>query len=271
LKNTINFQELFKGFQSTPLLWKASDIYNLEQFYLEPTLNPFIQESESKKLRLGKWVEKFVSFQLKQLNTIKILEENLQIKDNKITIGELDLLLLKDKQPIHLEIIYKFYLFDPNKKNTTLLNHWVGPNQNDALVFKLNKLKEKQLPLLYHSKTKAVLKNNLLDINSIKQNVVFKAQLFLPYENQNTDITPLNSNCVMGWYLNFDKINELKNFDFYIPEKLEWLCLPKASVDWLFFEEAKKEIRTHIEKKRAPLCWIKNKNNELQKCFITWW
>lgn len=271
MNNKLNFQELFEGFQNTPFLWKASIIYNLEQFCTKPTSHQFTQGSEQKKLRLGKWVEKFVAFQLEQDACIKILEENLQIKDHKITIGELDLLLLKGEQPIHLEIIYKFYLYDSKKNQTNPLNYWVGPNQNDALIYKLKKLKEKQLPRLYDTNTIAALKSYPFDINSIKQQVCFKAQLFLPYENQKIDINPLNSDCITGWHLNFEKINELRNFQFHIPEKLEWLCSPKTLVNWLFFEEAKTKIKIQIDNKRSPLCWIKNNNNELQKCFITWW
>ena len=269
--SSLDFQELFEGFQNTPILWQSSAVYNLEQFCAASTSGQYALESEPKKLRLGKWVENFVAFQLKQQNDINILEENLQIKDNKITIGELDLLFLKDDQPIHLEIIYKFYLYDSKEDNTNALYNWVGPNQNDALVFKLSKLKEKQLPLLYHPKTQDTLKQYSFHINAIKQNVCFKAQLFLPYKNQNININPLNSQCIIGWYLNFERINELKHFQFYIPEKLEWLCLPKTNVNWLEFEAAKTEIQSQIKNKRSPLCWVKNEVGVLQKCFITWW
>ena len=267
----INFQELFDGFQNTPFLWKTAAIIDIEQFCPKPTINKFTQIAEPKKLRLGKWVEQFVSFQLQQDTRIKILEENLQIKDNKITIGELDLLLTQDDLPMHLEIIYKFYLYDSSKHHTNSLYNWIGPNKNDTLVYKLKKLKEKQLPLLYHSKTKTVLKDYPFDIYSIEQKVCFKAQLFLPFEDQDMDISPLNSTCVIGWYLNIEKISELQHYQFYIPEKLEWLCTPINEVDWLSFEDAKTKIRNQIENKRSPLCWLKNSNNELQKCFITWW
>lgn len=271
MENKINFQDLFEGFQNTPALWEASSVYNFEQLDIKHTLSKFKQDDEPKKLRLGKWVEKFVTFQLYQDANVKILEENIQIKDNKITIGELDLLLLKDERPIHLEIVYKFYLYDSNKNLTNSLHNWIGPNQNDALVFKLKKLKEKQLPLLYRTETKVALKNHDLEINAFKQKVCFKAQLFLPFQNQNINISPLNQNAVAGWFLNFENIKDLNDFQFYIPEKLEWLCSPKLSAEWLPFKIAKVEIKKAIANKRSPLCWLKDENNSLQKCFITWW
>lgn len=249
----INFQELFEGYQNTHLLWNSSAIYGFEQCCPKYTSKQFINKSEHRKLRLGKWVENFVSFQLQQDSQIKILEENLIIKDNKQTIGELDLLFLKDKQPVHLEIIYKFYLYDNTKSYPNSLSPWIGPNRNDALLFKLEKLKEKQFPLLYKPETIDVLHHYPFDINSIKQLVCFKAQLFLPYENKAVDVSPLSPNCVAGWYLNIEQIKELENFQFYIPEKLEWLSLPKETLDWLPFIQAKTKIMTCIDNKRSPL------------------
>ena len=129
------------------------------------------------------------------------------------------MLLLENEQPIHLEIIYKFYLYDATNNKAKKLDAWVGPNRSDALVYKLKKLKEKQLPLLYHPITIEILNHYNLDINIMRQKVCFKAQLFLPYHHKNIDIAPLNSNCVNGWHLSFTHINELENFEFYIPKK----------------------------------------------------
>lgn len=271
MSDKINFNELFEGFQNTPLLWNNSEVYELEQLLINNISTHFSNNYKSKKLRLGKWVENFVSFQLQHDSHIKIIEENLQIKSNKITIGELDLLLLKDKHPIHLEIIYKFYLYDNTNNYANELSHWIGPNKNDALVYKLNKLKEKQLPLLHHPRTRHALEKYPFDINSIKQQVCFKAQLFLPYDDKDLNVSPINTSCVVGWYLNIERISELENFEFYIPEKLEWLCQPKENLNWLPFIEAKNKIDIYITNNRSPLCWLKNENNILQKCFITWW
>ena len=44
-----------------------------------------------------------------------VLSENIQIQENvNQTIGELDCLFLDESQPIHLEIQFKFYLYDAN-------------------------------------------------------------------------------------------------------------------------------------------------------------
>lgn len=271
MNKRLNFQELFQGFQNTPELWTSDTIYHLEQYDTKATTKPFLLKSDSKKLRLGKWVEQFVAFQLAQDSSVQIIEENLQIRNNKVTIGELDLLLLKNEQVIHLEIIYKFYLYDTAQKYTNPLDYWIGPNRRDRFIYKLNKLKEKQLPLLYHHNTAEALQHHNIDFNSIKQEVCFKAQLFLPLEAQSTDIYPLNPDCIAGWYLNYDNISILKTHQFFIPEKLEWLSNPKHNVVWHSFEDARLEIQKQIENKQSPMCWIKKDIHKIEKCFITWW
>ncbi len=267
----LNFQELFQGFQNTPELWTSHAIYHLEHYSSHPTTKPFVLNSDLKKLRLGKWVEQFVAFQMQQDSEVIVLEENLQIKNNKITIGELDVLLQKNQQTIHLEIVYKFYLYDTAENYINPLDYWIGPNRSDSLIQKLNKLKEKQLPLLYHPKTSEALKHHNIDLNSVKQQVYFKAQLFLPFDMQAIDIAPLNSKCIEGFYLNFENIRVLEDHQFYIPQKLEWLSIPKHDVLWLSFEDAAPEIQKQIENERSPLCWIKYDNLNIEKCFITWW
>lgn len=271
LSITLNFKDIYEGFQKTPLLWNANEILNLQQFSPIKTIDFFEENDDFKNLRLGKWVEQFIIYQLKKDSHIEILEENFQIKEGKITIGELDLLFLKDKEPCHLEIIYKFYLYDSTMASNDTLDYWIGPNRNDTLRYKLKKLKEKQLPLLYKCQTEPLILKHGIDLKTIKQRVCFKAQLFLPYNSQDITISPLNASCVSGCYISFDKINELKNFDFYIPSKLEWLSVPKLEVPWQSFKEAKQELKEFKESKRSPLCWLKGKDGSFQKCFITWW
>ena len=65
-------------------------------------------------------------------------DKGVKIIVDKITIGEIDCLIEYLNKYIHLEIVYKFYLYDEHI-NTGELDHWIGPNRKDSLVFKLNK------------------------------------------------------------------------------------------------------------------------------------
>ncbi|WP_439152383.1 DUF1853 family protein [Winogradskyella sp.] len=271
MNHSYNFKNLFLGYQKTPLLWNSNKILDIDQYSPKHTPADYSLKPEVKKLRLGKWVEKFVIHQLNNDYRIEVIAENVQIKNEKITIGELDVLFLEDDKPIHLEIVYKFYLYDEPIESENPLDKWIGPNRNDTLVYKLKKLKEKQLPLLYQNETQYLLTKHDIEMSALKQHVCFKAQLFIPFHSDKKDISPLNTLSVIGWFISFDRIHQLENYEFYIPKKLEWLSEPILGVKWQSFLIAKEEISNFIENGQSPLCWLKNSKNELLKCFITWW
>lgn len=113
-KNTEDLQLQYQGFLETPFLWNGKGVFGFQQFQNNSVNTVSFNFNLQQKLRLGKLVERFVSFELAQDSKIEVLAENIQIQKDKITLGELDCLLLKNEKPIHLEIIYKFYLFDSN-------------------------------------------------------------------------------------------------------------------------------------------------------------
>jgi hypothetical protein len=264
-------QEMFNGYQGTPLLWKDKKVFNMEQYVPDSTSKLFIRDKEFNSIRLGNLVEKFVSFQIQNLFNAEIIAENLQINKEKETIGELDLLFLLEQQPIHLEIIYKFYLFDSNADPNDSLGHWIGPNRKDSLIYKLNKLKNRQLPLLFKPEAISAIKSLGIDVAKIKQLTCFKAQLFVPYKSNAEKLKPLNEQCLTGEYFNYNLIESLKNCQFYIPTKLEWLCKIRSNIKWLDFNTAHDKIKKFINENRSPLIWVKQENNSLQKYFVTWW
>lgn len=269
MKKEIDLQ--YKGFINTPNLWKNNAIKNLQQFIDSKYFFELDTPEIFNEIRLGKRVEQFLNFQIKNMPNCELLAENIQIKIKKQTIGELDALILKDEKPIHIETVYKFYLYDDSIISDNSLNKWIGPNRNDTFTYKLNKLKEKQLPLLYHRATLKTLES--LDINpkTIEQNVCFKAQLFLPYEKQNIDIFPFNQKAVYGFYVSFENLEKLKSFMFYIPKKLDWLVEPQNAVNWLNCDNLLDNLKPFMLEKRTPMVWLKSKQNMLFKCFITWW
>ena len=168
-------QKHFEGFLKTPNLWSDSNIENLKQFELSDKVSK-IEIYIDEKQRLGKYVEQFVFYQLKNSN-VDILLENIQIQKEKRTLGELDCIIRDENRLIHLELVYKFYLFDETVGSYEI-DHFIGPNRKDSLREKLIKLKEKQLPLLYSAECKEQLTYYNFDVNTIEQQVCFKAQLF---------------------------------------------------------------------------------------------
>ncbi|WP_248724907.1 DUF1853 family protein [Seonamhaeicola sp. ML3] len=262
-------QKRYEGFLKTPVLWKNDVVFGLKQFNIESTLSK-INISIDSNLRLGKYIERFVSFQLQSTNTISIITENLQIQKEKITLGELDCIIKKEGKPIHLEIIYKFYVYDPSVGHTEI-EHCVGPNRKDTLIEKLLKLKEKQLPLLFSETTKSYLDKLELNPKNVSQQVYFKAQLFLPYKNQNIKFQTLNNSCIAGFYISKDELMEFWGCKFYIPNKKDWLVIPHPQVEWLNFDAFKILAEDYYSQKFSPLCWLKFKNGTIKKMFLVWW
>ncbi|WP_406685647.1 DUF1853 family protein [Seonamhaeicola sp. MEBiC1930] len=262
-------QKRYEGFLNTPFIWQNNAVFNLTQFNIE-TLATKVDFQIDEKLRLGKYIERLVSFELSQHQNISILAENIQVQKDKITLGELDSLLLKDTQPIHLEIIYKFYLYDA-AVGTTEIDHFIGPNRKDSLIEKLVKLKDKQLPLLHFDACKPYLEALGLNAKNITQQVYFKAQLFLPFTNQNIQLKELNNECVVGCYITKNELDHFKDHKFYIPEKKDWLVTPYSNINWVTFESFKTTARNYCSEKYSTLFWIKFKNGVLKKMFLVWW
>jgi hypothetical protein len=267
LKNKLQYL----GYLKTPLLWGNKSLLGLDQLKVECTSDADNKPIEpTKKLRLGHLVEQFVFHNLSLIPSIELLAKNIQVKKAKQTIGELDCLLISHTIPIHLEIVYKFYLYDESVGYTEL-EHWIGPNRKDSFIEKITKLKHKQLPLLFQPETQQILADLHLNLSEIKQRIHFKAQLFVPYHLLHTSLRVINNNCIVGYYLNFKNLNTLADKQFYLPEKLDWLTIPHAEVEWLSFNLAEQYVLNFIAQEKSPLCWVKSSDGTLQKLFVVWW
>jgi hypothetical protein len=264
-----DIQNRYNGFLQTSCLWNGLGVFELNQFNIETRASKIDLEIDD-KLRLGKYIERFISYQLEQEESISIICENIQIQKNKITLGELDCILLKDEKPIHLEIIYKFYLYD-SEVGKTEIEHFIGPNRKDSLLDKLIKLKEKQLPLLYSNECVEYLKSINLNKDKIEQQVYFKGQFFVPYSNLGVKLTALNQDCICGFYINKKELNEFKDCSFYIPNKKDWLVIPHQDINWLNFNQFKEKTTGSLEREFSQLCWIKEPTGEIKKFFLVWW
>jgi len=221
-------------------------------------------------LRLGHLVEKVVSELIKSSSNYKVVYENVQLIEDKKTIGELDFIIedRHTKQLIHLELAYKFYLFDPSISSNPI-NNWIGPNRNDTLKEKLEKLKDKQFPLLYHSCAKTTL--NDIVINEIDQALCFLVSLFIPYEYK-ARFSPVYEKAIKGYYINLETFIGFDHSEkfYYVPSKKEWGMDPSENELWTDFDGVEKQIKICIKEKQAPLCWRKYKDDYLA-FFVVWW
>lgn len=227
MNNRISQQ--FQGFINSYPLWENLGPFDIEQFKLPELTNNFPQENEilkevpslTNKFVLGKRMEGFFSFLIQITSEYRLIAQNLQIVQDKITIGEIDFLLedIKTQEKLHIELVYKFYLYDPAIERE--MEKWIGPNRKDSLPQKIRKLQEKQLPLLYHEATSRVLSDLNINNNVVKQLVCFKANLFVPL-NMNGKLFPIiNNSCISGYWIKCTEFNEkiFSRNEFFAPKK----------------------------------------------------
>ncbi|MFO8146267.1 MAG: DUF1853 family protein [Gillisia sp.] len=277
MKNRLTRQ--LQGFSRTPPLWENRDVFGLQQFdfpkYSIPEnidLQRAIPDLETNYV-LGKRMERYFEFLLKYSNNIKVLKSNIQIQQEKITLGEIDFLaedILLD-QHHHIELVYKFYVYDPSYENG--LARWIGPNRKDSLLQKIEKLKQRQFPILYKPETKEALSLLGLKAEDFAQSVCFKASLFIPKGIQYTHLLQLNKNCISGFWMHFDEFTseEYSGHNYYIPNKQDWPVHPEFSEEWFSYSEIKKDILMQHQKKKSPLVWMRKNSREFERIFIVWW
>jgi hypothetical protein len=221
-------------------------------------------------IRLGHLAEKIVSELIKSSVNYKVLYENFQIVEDKKTIGEIDFIIENrvEKKLIHLELAYKFYLFDPSI-SSEIINNWIGPNRNDSLSEKLDKLKSKQFPLLYHSSTASNF--DTIEINSVSQALCLLVSLFVPYEFK-TKLSPVYDKAIKGYYINLETFISLDKPGkmYYLPSKKEWGMEASENEIWTDYKGIENQINTSIKEKQASLCWQKY-NGAYLSFFIVWW
>ena len=134
---------------------------------------------------------------------------------------------------------------------------------------KLNKLQQKQFPLLYHEATKAQLAS--IEIEKVSQKLCVLANLFIPYQHKEK-FSEVYQKAIKGYYVNFDTFKRLDNpaKAYYIPTKKEWGIDPSENEIWTGFKDATASIIENLSAKRSLLCWQKY-NNSFETFFIVWW
>ncbi len=201
-----------------------------------------IRDYEAINIPLGKYAEDIIKCYLENFPRYKLLASNLQLIENKVTIGELDYLLkdLKTHEFIHLEFSIKYYLKTKIKDKTIFL----GPSTKDWMNRKIIKLKTHQTQL--SNTHKRLLPVELREI-SFKQKAIIKGCLFYPWEEWKEKAT--KNETIEGWWLSIKKVDEIyeENFVYQIiKKKKSWIFPYDLTFDQLNFKQMKKELEDHF-------------------------
>ena len=221
-------------------------------------------------VRLGHVAESIVSNLIKSSTNYEVLYEHMQLIENNTTIGEIDFILSNrnTKRVIHVELGYKFFLFDPSI-SSDIVHNWIGPNRNDSLKEKLDKVKNKQFPLLYHSAFAAKL--DKVPLEDITQKLCLLVSFFVPYAYEN-QLPSAYQQAIKGYYLTGTHFFSLDHSEkaYYIPQKLAWGIDPAEHTNWQTFLQIEAHINKSMAEKRALLCWQKHQD-AYASFFIVWW
>jgi len=222
------------------------------------------------QLRLGHLAERVVSECIQASTNYTLLYENIQLLEDKKTIGEIDFILqeVETQQITHVELAYKFYLYDPSR-SSEVKNNWIGPNKNDSLTEKLEKLKTKQFSLLYHPCAKRAL--DKIDVHNVTQALCLLVSLYIPYTYKG-NFNPSYSAAIKGYYLDLKTFIHLDNATktYRMPPKKEWGMEPSENKTWVDYTVLSYQLTTCIAERQAPLIWQKDEDSFTQ-FFVVWW
>ena len=204
-----------------------------------------------------------------------MVAQNLQVIHEKKTLGEFDF-FLRDrelKEILHVELVYKFYLFDPSISKDDELKCWIGPNRKDSFLRKINRLKEHQFPLLYRPESEKILSRIQLNPRQLKQKVCFKANLFVPKNDNQSTYHLINPNAIAGYWMHLKQFTkeEYGQDEYFSPQKKDWPIHARNQKDWKNFKEILQEIDYLFEHKKAAYVWRKLQNGSFERFFIVWW
>lgn len=262
----------FSGFQDTKLISELTSINNVEVFKLPASINLDFTLNLSPRLMLGKRAEKYFSCWIEESEEYEMILENIQVFDEKITLGEFDFILnsVATNQLIHVELVYKFYLLDPSIEDS--LAQWVGPNRNDSLALKMQKLRFKQFPLLHSKEGRHTLSNHTIDSKNVKQQLAFFHNLFLPFSVRNPAHN-LNPDAFAGYWYSVDEFRSNNNEGdlYFIPQKVNWFMRVASNVTWLDMDAILEELLSNLNNQKSPMIWKLNCKGVFERLFVVWW
>lgn len=277
----------FKAFYQTSSFWQGT-LGGLQQFSLSnfdfSHLNSSTRCLELPAIPagtvLGKRAEYFFKFCADQSANYEVIASNIQIFRCKRTLGELDYILkdLKTKNIIHVELVYKFYIFEPRKTYASVslsedqnreLSSYVGPNRRDFFIKKFDHLKNKQLPLLHVLETIEYLDSLGINHKTMSQQVCFLAHVYIPREWWQHDFKYLNKRCIKGYYMDeFAFAKAETSNTYFLPEKKQWKMKPQPLEVGFTFKELKEVVSTSISKGFAPLIWMQLPDQSMESFFV---
>ena len=180
--------------------------------------------------RLGIQFEQLVRYYLENIAQVSDIETNIPIREDKITLGEADLLFRFQRQWWHLELALKFYL---REVETEGLAGYYGPNRKDRFDIKWRHMVEHQSQIFSKASAQPLLEQR--GVSCLKAGLLVKGWLFQhPNDQRTTYPEPINPHHARGWWIHQSELRDWLRSQpstarFMLVEKPLWLY-PAARV-----------------------------------------
>ena len=214
--------------------------------------------------RLGHYFEHLVFYWLTNSPRYELIENNIPVRTEKgISIGEVDLIVYDKKEGLrqHWELAVKFFLAHQNTNQEPI---YIGPNANDFLHLKLQKLQNHQCKILETTEGKGVLKR--LNICSIHTKLFIKGMLF--YHPQQVFKIPdnIHGKHLKSWWVYLREVDDFfkEGHQFRPLHKKQWLSTPDFSNETMSKDECCKRIQAELLDSPRSLYVAVYKNGKLQ-------
>jgi hypothetical protein len=196
---------------------------------------------------------------------MELLGRNIQIQDDKRTLGELDFIIAREGKVVHVEVAFKYYL----AININGSIRYCGPSLRDRLDLKVAKLLKQQLPILDTAHCRARLKESGLPQPTMSE-VWLKGQLF---ENVGA-ADPASRSEGDSWTW-----GELKEFEtgdqcfWEVLHKPNWFAAQRTQeTRFLDFEQLSVAVRENWAQFKQPVLVVRRRKNasfaEISRHFI---
>ncbi len=217
-------------------------------------------------LRLGHYAENLLAhyFQHEGL----LFGKGIQVFDRaNHTIGEFDYLLFGGSGLIHLELATKFYLFHrPGyTQHQVSLYDYLGPNLNDTLGSKMQKILQKQLGLSQHEAAQRRIPQGICAAKALVKGWLF----YRSTERDVSSIHGISTDHCMGFWWTLSEFQKLAVPFGMILERLDWLAPAQAGVDDVMDKDMTMDCLTrHFQVEDRPvMVAIMKRNGDLMQEF----
>lgn len=187
-----------------------------------------------KFLRLGHYAEDLLAFYFNHAGLL--YGHGVQVHNNKAeTIGEFDYLLFAEGGLEHIELATKFYLFHQasvmhagagGAGQVASVYDYLGPNLNDSLGAKMQKILQRQLTLSQHEAARKLIQTKIVSAKAL-----IKGWLFYRSAESHQQVVGINPQHCLGFWWTLKEFTHLAVPYALKLDRLQWLAPAQVDVD----------------------------------------